>query len=61
MICPYICHVDQIQQTLYTRDEDGAETMSTVVLHEAKIPMTCAKEDCGAWHDGRCAYAHAEA
>lgn len=61
MICPYICHVDQTQQTFYIRDAEGTETMNTIMLHETKVPMTCAKENCGAWQNGRCAYAHVEA
>ena len=56
MICPYICHVIQTNQNCYEYDEYGRNTLHEHILAEQKVPLTCAKQDCGAWHDGRCAY-----
>lgn len=56
MIYPYICHVTQVNQNRYEYDEEGRNTFHEHVLQERKVPFTCAKENCGAWRDGRCAY-----
>ena len=56
MICPYICPVTQVNQNRYEYDEEGRNTFHKHILAEQKVPFTCAKEDCGAWRDGRCAY-----
>ena len=54
MICPYICHVIQTNQNRYEYDEEGRNTFHEHILAEQKVPLTCAREDCGAWRDGRC-------
>ena len=56
MICPYICHVIQTNQNRYEYDEEGRNTFHEHILAEQKVPLTCAREDCGAWRDGRCTY-----
>ena len=56
MICPYIGHVIQTNQNRYEYDEEGRNTFHEHILAEQKVSLTCAREDCGAWRDGRCTY-----
>lgn len=56
MFCPYAVNRHLIQQTTYEYDESGNVTMNQVIEHNTAKFVKCQKEQCGAWHDGRCQY-----
>lgn len=56
MICPYIIHIQQTQVIERIIDENGMAPRETLHLGEVHIPLECQRENCGAWHDGRCCY-----
>lgn len=60
MICPYVVTRKTVTQTKFEYDDEGKETFSEQVDYNKAIPITCEKENCGAWRDGRCRYNSAE-
>jgi hypothetical protein len=60
MICPYNrkTEVQSLRWEQQFREEDSADVKSlTQVCQTDFTMMECQKEECGAWHNGRCCYA----
>ena len=56
MKCPYCVDYITVQQTAFDFDKDGMENGQSFVEAKRCILHDCLWEECGAWHDGRCAY-----
>lgn len=57
MICPYsFAAIEQVNQNKYEYDTDGHNTFHEHKMVESRKFAECAKEGCGAWHEGRCRY-----
>ena len=56
MKCPYCVNTVQVVQTRNEFNESGCTTFSEEksLLHRKFV--SCLKEDCGAWQNGRCNY-----
>lgn len=50
MVCPYRKSI-HIVETNYEKDDTTTKTYREDYMYES-----CAKEECGAWHDGKCNY-----
>lgn len=58
MLCPYnIQKIVQVDQNRYEYNDDNMTTLHEHKLIEIRDMMECLKEDCAAWHKGRCRYA----
>lgn len=58
MLCPYnIKTIVQVNQNKYEYNEDGVNTFHEHKLVETRNLANCQKENCAAWHKGRCRYA----
>ena len=55
MICPYVqnSHI-QIQDNI--RSQEYVDLVDKYITIDYWGNMQCKKEECGAWHDGRCEY-----
>jgi len=54
--CPYMCKKTSVEQTSYKYGDDGQIVFSdfrSILDYEL---MTCLKENCGAFRDGKCCY-----
>lgn len=59
MICPYcLGRVEQINQNRYEYDDEGRTDFYEHKMIETRHIMECQKENCAAWHDGRCHYSN---
>lgn len=56
MKCPYCADRLSVQQMEFEYDEAGQETAQSMVDIQRTVLHDCLREECGAWHDGRCAY-----
>lgn len=56
MFCPYTVNRHLIQQATYEYDESGNVTINQVIEHNTAEFFERQKDQCGAWHDGRCQY-----
>lgn len=60
MICPYNRkHEKQIQQWVqeYSPEDSNQVPSGTTITDTDFTMMECPKENCGAWHGGKCCYA----
>lgn len=55
MKCPYLLDYTLVQQTHHDYDEDKETQQTTVEIYRT-LPSECARENCGAWHNGHCTY-----
>ena len=55
MICPYVQNSHVLIQK-NARNEEFAELIDACNIIEYWGNMTCKKEECGAWYEGRCRY-----
>lgn len=56
MVCPYAVNRHTVQQTVNEYDENGYVKMQQLIEHNNAEFAECKKEECGAWHEGRCNY-----
>lgn len=56
MFCPYAVDTVTATQTTLEYDDNGNQTVANTVEKRKNRFLACAKEECGAWHDGRCHY-----
>ncbi len=57
MICPYNNRSEtQFQSWKQSPDETGTLRNGFTATQTIYEPMECAKEQCGAWQDGKCGY-----
>ena len=56
MKCPYCLHIEQVYQDAYAYTDDGQVDVHAHKLVEDRPMPDCLREECGAWHDGRCHY-----
>lgn len=56
MKCPYAVHRKDIVQCNTEYDEEGKQISWTQIGNNIAAFVDCKKEECGAWHDGRCHY-----
>lgn len=56
MICPYTVHTEQVEQTRNEFDADGKCVFGETKTIVRRIPLECAQNQCGAFHDGKCHY-----
>ena len=56
MICPYVVTRQTIRQTVSEWNDEGQETGWMQVENNVAYPIDCARENCGAFYDGRCRY-----
>lgn len=56
MICPYIVTRKIKLQVKHDYDADGQIISDEQVEINLAEPIACRKQDCGAWHNGRCQY-----
>ena len=56
MICPYN-RKSEVQVLQWKQDDEGGETKCEQKAVTTFQMMTCPKEGCGVWRDGRCCYA----
>lgn len=56
MKCPYAVNRNTISQTIFEYDEDGKQTFQQTTDQNTAEFVDCMKENCCAWHDGRCQY-----
>ena len=58
MKCPYNFKCEtQVQKWKQSPDENQILKNGTTVTQTVYELMDCMKEECGAWHDGKCCYA----
>lgn len=56
MICPYAVSRYSVVQTSYEYDEEGkCQVVTTIDSNNASF-IQCHKEDCAAYHNGKCCY-----
>lgn len=56
MICHYVVTRQTIRQTVSDLNDEGQETGWMQVENNVAYPIDCARENCGAFYDGRCRY-----
>jgi len=56
MICPYAVNRKVVTQTRMTYDENGQQTSWMEAQQNTAEFVECQKENCGAFHDGKCCY-----
>ena len=56
MKCPYTVHRETTIQTNIRYDDDGKQKCYTEISNNRAEMIECEKENCGAWHNGRCCY-----
>jgi hypothetical protein len=54
MVCPYIISVRDSEECDMELDDNGVQTHYHKISMTIRVPMRCKKEECGAWHDGKC-------
>lgn len=57
MKCPYTVHSRSVIQETYEYNDEGYQTATTRIENNTAKMVECEKENCGAWHDGKCCYA----
>lgn len=60
MKCPYAVSRHTVSQTIFEYDEDGKQTFQQTTEQNNAEFVDCLKENCGAWHDGRCQYSQVD-
>lgn len=56
MKCPYVIHRRMVTQSSIEYNEDGQQNSWTEVRNNIAEFAECKKENCGAWHRGKCCY-----
>lgn len=56
MTCPYAVNRTVVTQTTFEYDKDGNQEAQQTIESNAAQFVACAKENCGAWKNGGCAY-----
>lgn len=57
MICPYRqADESYVQEKTLEYDAEGRQVKESLAYVTKHAPVTCPKEECGAWKDGECWY-----
>lgn len=60
MKCPYITHSRSVVEETYEYNDDGVQTAAIRIENNTAKMIECEKENCGAWHEGKCCYSVSE-
>lgn len=56
MKCPYAVTRKELTRTEMVYDDNGCQTAYIETKSNAVVFVEREKENCGAWHDGKCCY-----
>lgn len=56
MKCPYAVTRKELTNTEMVYDDNGNQTAYIESKSNVAVFVECEKENCGAWHDGKCCY-----